>query len=192
MKLLHINLHKPVTAKVPFFAVVDQQLHAEASKLRWLTTGENPRPLRSFYSKELGRPVTQSLARWVWFQVHGKEATFVGHRDGDLLNCTADNLVQLPYAHGGRYANTGKCLGLFSDNETDARAYRCAASLPIGGQKITTGRPLPGTAEQHAKLRELRAGQCKDMSAARFNAEVVAEELGKKLSWRGLQTLLSS
>lgn len=187
MKLLHINLHKPVTAKVPFFAVVDEQLHDEAAKFRWLTTAGSDRPIRSFYSKEKGRPVTESLARWVWLHTRGSAVDYVGHLDGDMLNCCADNLVELKTCRTGKHGNTGDCLKAFS---MEARAFREALGIPLGGAKVVRGRPLPATADQIAVLREARASVAKDMSLSRFNAEVVQAELGRKLSWRGLQTLL--
>lgn len=190
MKLLHINVHRSVDTPGPFFAVVDDVHHGVLSSLRWLTTSNTKRPIRSFYSKELGRPATVSLARFVWKLNHPTKdlPDNVGHLDGDLLNCTAANLVELSSSCRGDISNTGKILEKF---DTDVVVYRNAHQLPLGGLRVATGRPLPATEQQIATLRELRQTVGKDMSLDRFNAEIVAVELGRELSWRGLKRILS-
>lgn len=190
MTPLHLNRHRPVTADVPFFALVDRNLIADALRYRWMTSTNSLRPVRVYYDRTKGRPVTESLARWVWTQVTGVEAPpLVGHVDGDLLNCTMENLKALHARSGGKHVNTGAGVKRL---QLDVAAYRLFHNIPAEGEKVTTGRPLPGTPAQHEQVRELRKTVGKNMSLAEFNHEIVAEELGKPLSWRGLKTLLSA
>lgn len=183
MAFIHLNVHKPVTAKIPFFAVIDAELLDEAQRLRWLTTATSPRPIRSFYSKEKGRPVTESLARWVWAQTEGGPTDYVGHLDGDLLNCQRSNLVALRYNRLGN--NKGVCASEFPCVEL----YRAEKDIPLGGLKVKQGRPLPVSEEQIQTLRHLRDTVGAGLSMHQFNLQIVTEEVGKPLSWRGLKTL---
>jgi hypothetical protein len=183
MALLHLNIHKPATEKIPFFAVIDDELLDEAKRLRWLTTATSPRPIRSYYSKEKGRPVTESLARWVWSQTEGVKTDYVGHLDGDLLNCLRSNLVALRYNRLG--SNKGICTSVFPCVEL----YRAEKGIPLEGLKVKQGRPIPVSEEQLQTLRHLRDTVGAGLSTHQFNLQIVAEEVGKPLSWRGLKTL---
>lgn len=184
MALLHINIHKPVTAKIPFFAVIDEELLDEAKRLRWLTTATSPRPIRSYYSKEKGRPVTESLARWVWTQTEGGPTDYVGHLDGDLLNCARSNLVALRYNRLGNNKATEK-----AETRADVTSYREAHGIPLDGLQIRQGRRLPVSEEQLQTLKRLRVTVGAGLSLHQFNLQIVKEEIGRSLSWRGLQTL---
>lgn len=186
MKLLHLNHHLPVTADVPFFALVDEELHTRLSEFRWMTTRTSPRPFRVFYCKDRGAAVTESLARHVWALTKGPVPTFLAHANGDLLDCRSGNLTEVASKRYSKTKATGKTF-----EPPLARDFRVNNGLPLDGGRKQQGRPAPFTPEQKEKLLRLREEIGQGMSVMDFNYEVIKEELGRPLTWRGLKKLFS-
>ncbi|NBW10118.1 MAG: hypothetical protein EBR82_19030 [Caulobacteraceae bacterium] len=184
--LLHINLHRSVDSDTPFFALVDDELHERLDWYRWMTQTDSMRPFRALYSKEKGCPITESLARHVWAITRGTVPNFIAHANGDLLDCRSSNLIETDSKRKCKIHLSGKTF-----EPPSARDYRVNHGLPLEGGKKPQGRPLPCTPEQIQKLRALRADVCADMPLSAFNNDVVQEELGRPLSWRGLKKLLA-
>jgi hypothetical protein len=191
---LPLNLHRPVDDGAPAVALIDASLLEAARQHRWLTTIDSAKPMRSVYRPEVGAGRLTSLARWVWEQTHPgqKVADYIGHDNHDLLDCRAENLVSMRRANLGRYDKTG----VFVQQALEA-AYKTAASVraefgvAYAGEPARRGRSLPYTSEQADEVRRLRAENAA-MPLNRFNAEIVAEVVGKKLGHRILCSLLAS
>lgn len=181
MKFVPVNLNKPVQADGVFLAAVDDSLFEAASKIRWITIGGSPRPVRAYYDAEKGRGAVESMARWVWAQSGDEVPRYLAHIDSDLLNCTRANLKATKNGRNGSDVNTGACV-----KGEDPLNYR-----PKDPVSPRLGRPIGVSDEQRAQLKELRASVGQDMSLTRFNREIVKVEIGRLLSWKTLNAVLS-
>jgi hypothetical protein len=192
---LAINLHRPVDDGCPTVALVDDSLFEKARQIRWMTTLGSDRPVRSVYDASLGRARVESLSRWVWEQTHPANAhkpVFLGHANGDLLDCRAENVISLRRANAGRSNKTGVFVQqALEDAKTNSRQVREASGVSPAGEPKQRGRGLPYTEEQGEEIRRLRT-ENPEMSLIRFNVEIVAEVVGKRLGHRVLTSLLAT
>lgn len=191
--ILPINLHRPVTAEVPMFCLVDEALQAQLRPLRWLTAG-SPHVVRPLYDKDKGRSVPESLARYVWRTCRvTPPPSLIAHVNGDLLDCRNDNLKAIPYPSLARSSKTGELLKLFfNQNSIVSNAeLRTKLGESLEGVAASRGRKPQVSEELIRQLLEARATVACDMSLKAFNAEVCTEIVGTTISPILLSRILS-
>lgn len=184
MKLLPLNIHRPVTDDIPHFAVVDSTALAACLRYRWVTDS-NGRPLRSRYSREVLRSRPQSLARFVWETLkQTPPPSIVAHVNHDLLDCRETNLRGVDYPALARSHRTGYSVqeAFAALGFRDVAAARTALGISLEGVPARRGRACAVTPDQVREILAARAGVASTLTLSQFNAEVVNEIVGAPIN----------
>lgn len=193
MITLAINIHKPAGSGAPLVALVDDKLHAEAQKIRWVTSTASDRPVYIYYDQEKGCAKTESLARWVWTKTYGEPPlNAVGVINGDCLDCRSSNLKQLRSPQSSDLSRTGKEVArVMVELGIGGAKLREQLGIPVEGALLTRGRRRSYTPEQAQEIRDLRHAN-PEMPLVSFNAEIVSEILGRRIGHIALNRILQN
>jgi len=183
--ILPLNLHLHARCvDVPLFALIDDSLAAEASKIRWLTSGK--RPVHSKYDPESKKSAPESLARWVWARSKsGPMPRYLANANADLLDCRVDNLIDAVNPSLARSGKTGEVvhaeiIRLLGEN-TPAE-IRKILGFSEAGVSAKRGKKASVSTDQLQQILDARLTVASSLSLKTFNAEVVAEIVGTQLN----------
>lgn len=164
------------------FALIDEALQPEASKIRWVSSGL--RPVRSRYDVGSKKSAPESLARWVWAQTKGTQPPrYIAHVNADLQDCRSENLKEVGSPHLARSGHTGENVALvlagFDHDAVSAREERGYSKEGISAKR---GKKGSVSKEQIQQLLDARLTVGRDLSLKNFNAEIVSEIVGQQIA----------